>query len=77
MYTLEELDEFARGRGVILYSVHQRRAGWGIEWYEGDAPNASQDKWQQYVVYQYYPTVAQMIMNETERLEQLEVVTDG
>lgn len=77
MYTLDELDELGRARGVVIYSVHHRRAGWGIEWFEGDAPNARQERWEQFVVYNYYPTVGEMIINETERVKQLEVVTDA
>lgn len=83
MYTIEELDELGRSKGLVIYAIHQANAGWGCQWYEWNSAELWGDGtpdpgWRKrLVVYNYYPTVAEMIEGETERLKQLEVVADA
>lgn len=73
---IEKLDALAGEQGATIYNICHRNAGWGVQWYEGANEQASgkpgsrvPDHWRRdLVVYTYYPTIAEMIAGETERL---------
>lgn len=76
---IEKLDALGREHGFVIYAVHQANAGWGCQWYEGGDYGVSSPvtgrvglEWRQrLVVYGYYPTIAEMVEQETKRLELL------
>lgn len=82
MHDIERLDALGRGKGLVIYAIHQANAGWGCQWYE---PISQQfwdetldENWRRrLVVYNYYPTVSEMIEAETKRVSDWEVVTDA
>lgn len=64
---IEKLDALAQERGITIYNICHRNAGWGVQWLEIEGPN-----WKNgLVVYNYYPTIAEMIAVETARLSKL------
>lgn len=77
MHDIEILDAIGREKGLVIYAIHQANAGWGCQWFEWNGeelwgsgvPNS---KWRQRLsVYGYYPTIAEMIEAETERVKRL------
>lgn len=76
MHDIEILDAQGREKGRVIYSIHQCRAGWGVQWYEGGNPVGTE--WRTKIsVYSYYPTISEMIEAETERVAHWEIVTDA
>jgi hypothetical protein len=67
---IEKLDELGREYGFAIYSVHQCNAGWGVQWYEGTDRERAAEDWRRHLhVYGYYPTIAEMVKAETERVK--------
>lgn len=73
MNDIEKLDALGREYGLVIYAIHQARAGWGCQWYDGIADlTATPNEWQKHLsVYGYYPTIAEMVKAETERIKGL------
>lgn len=65
---IEKLDALGRECGCVIYSIHQAAAGWGCQWYEhADKPLPAD--WNRGIhVYNYYPTITEMIEAEKVRL---------
>lgn len=71
MNDIEKLDALGREYGFVIYYVHQCNAGWGVQWYEGGATfDVRGVDWQRHLhVYNYYPTIAEMVKAETDRVK--------
>lgn len=70
---IEKLDAIGREKGLVIYSVHQCRAGWGVQWYDENAgsPNYGETWRANLSVYGYYPTIIEMIEAEKQRLAKI------
>jgi hypothetical protein len=66
--TLEDLEELANKSFKTIYNICHRNAGWGIQWHEAGRQGTSSDFKDGLVIYQYYPSIPDMISAEYIRL---------